>query len=129
MLEPMTDRPLDPNTRLAAERNRLALERTLMAWTRTATSLIAFGFTIFQAFRYLSESERLADPYLSPQLVGTVMIVIGVAALVLAWVQHRQELAALRLEFGPMRYSNASVVAAMIAGLGVLALLAITLRM
>ena len=41
MLEPMTDRPLDPNTRLAAERNRLALERTLMAWTRTATSLRA----------------------------------------------------------------------------------------
>jgi putative membrane protein len=129
MLEPMTDRPLDPNTRLAAERNRLALERTLMAWTRTATSLIAFGFTIFQIFRYLAESERLAAPYLSPQLVGSVMIVIGVAALILAWLQHRQELAALRVEFGPMRYSIASVVAAMIAGLGVLALLVTTLRM
>jgi putative membrane protein len=129
MLVPMNDRPLDPNTRLAAERNRLALERTLMAWTRTATSLIAFGFTIYQIFRYLSESERLADPYVSPQLVGTVMIVIGITALILAWVQHRQELAALRVEFGPMRYSIASVVAAMIAGLGVLALLATTLRM
>ena len=56
----MTDRPLDPNTRLAAERTRLALERTLMAWTRTATSLIAFGFTIFQIFEQLAESERLA---------------------------------------------------------------------
>lgn len=125
----MTDRSPDPNTRLAAERNRLALERTLMAWTRTATSLIAFGFTIFQAFQYLAEGDRLRDPYLSPQLVGTLMIVIGVTALALAWVQHRQELAALRVEFGPMRYSIASVVAAMIAGLGVLALLAITLRM
>lgn len=129
MLVSMTDRPLDPNTRLAAERNRLALERTLMAWTRTATSLIAFGFTIFQIFGYLSENERLADPYVSPQLVGTVMIVIGITALILAWVQHRQELAALRREFGPMRYSIASVVAAMLAGLGVLALLAITVRM
>lgn len=57
------------------------------------------------------------------------MVVIGVVALILAWVQHRQESAALRAEFGPMRYSIASVVAAMIAGLGVLALLAITLRL
>lgn len=128
MLVSMTDQPLDPNTRLAAERNRLALERTLMAWTRTATSLIAFGFTIFQIFRYLSESERLAAPFVSPQLVGAVMVVIGITALILAWVQHRQELAALRVEFGPMRYSIASIVAALIAGLGVLALLAITLR-
>lgn len=125
----MTDRPLDQNTRLAAERTRLAMERTLMAWTRTATSLIAFGFTIFQIFRYLSENERLSDPYVSPQVVGAVMVVIGITALILAWVQHRQELAALRLEFGPMRYSIASIVAAMIAGLGVLALLAITLRL
>jgi len=129
MLVSMSDRPLDPNTRLAAERNRLALERTLMAWTRTATSLIAFGFTIYQIFRYLSESERLSAPYVSPQWVGTIMIVIGITALILAWVQHRQELAALRVEFGPMRYSIASIVAAMIAGLGVLSLLAIALRM
>lgn len=125
----MSDPPVDANTRLAAQRNRLALERTLMAWTRTATSLIAFGFTIYQIFRMLSESERLREPYVSPQLVGAVMVVIGICALTLAWVQHRQELAALRAEFGPMRYSIASVVAALIAGLGVLALLAITLRM
>ncbi len=59
--------PLDANTRLAAERNRLALERTLMAWTRTSTALIAFGFTIYQIFfRYLSENERLREPYVSP---------------------------------------------------------------
>ncbi|MGK2866099.1 MAG: YidH family protein [Mycobacterium sp.] len=125
----MTDRPLDPNTRLAAERNRLALERTLMAWTRTATSLIAFGFTIFQIFRLLSESENLREPFISPQVVAAVMVVIGITALILAWIQHRQEMAALRADYGPMRYSIASIVAAMIAGLGVLALLAITLRM
>lgn len=129
MLVSMTDRPLDPNTRLAAERNRLALERTLMAWTRTATSLIAFGFTIFQIFRLLSENTQLREPFVSPQVIAAVMVVIGITALILAWIQHRQELAALRLEFGPMRYSIASIVAAMIAGLGVLALLSITLRM
>ncbi|MBJ7338167.1 DUF202 domain-containing protein [Mycolicibacterium sp.] len=125
----MADPPLDANTRLAAERNRLALERTLMAWTRTCTSLIAFGFTIYQLFRYLAASERLSDPYVSPQVFGAAMVVIGLIALVLAWMQHRQELAALRAEFGPMRYSIASIVAAMIAGLGVLALVGVTLRL
>ena len=125
----MVDQPLDANTRLAAERNRLALERTLMAWTRTSTSLIAFGFTIYQIFRYLSAGERLRDPYVSPQVFGVAMILVGLAALVLAWIQHRQELKALRADFGPMRYSIAAIVAAMISGLGLIALLGVTLRL
>lgn len=124
-----SDRQLDANTRLAAERNRLALERTLMAWTRTCTSLIAFGFTIYQIFRYLADSERLSDPYVSPQVFGVAMIVVGLTALSLAWIQHRQELKALRADFGPMRYSIASIVAAMVAGLGVIALLGVSLRL
>jgi putative membrane protein len=125
----MSDRPLDANTRLAAERNRLALERTLMAWTRTSTSLIAFGFTIYQIFRYLSENERLRDPYVSPQVFGVAMILVGLIALILGWIQHRQELMALRADFGPMRYSIAAIVAGMIIGLGLIALLGVTLRL
>ena len=125
----MADQTLDANTRLAAERNRLALERTLMAWTRTSTSLIAFGFTIYQIFQYLAESERLRDPYLSPQVIGVVMIVIGLVALTLACLQHRQELRALKADFGPMRYSIATIVAAMVVGLGLIALLGVTLRL
>lgn len=125
----MTQRPVDANTRLAAERTRLALERTLMAWTRTSTSLIAFGFTIYQIFRYLSEKERLGEPFVSPQVVGFAMILVGLVALTLGWVQHRQELRALKANFGPMPYSIASIVAAMIAGLGLIALLGVTLRL
>ncbi len=125
----VTAQPLDANTRLAAERNRLALERTLMAWTRTSTSLIAFGFTIYQIFRYLSENDRLSDPYVSPQVFGVAMILVGLAALILGWVQHRQELRSLTKEYGPMRYSIASIVAALIVGLGLIALLGVTLRM
>jgi putative membrane protein len=125
----VADRQLDANTRLAAERNRLALERTLMAWTRTCTSLIAFGFTIYQIFRYLADSERLSDPYVSPQVFGSAMILVGLTALILAWIQHRQELITLRADFGPMRYSIAAIVAAMVAGLGVIALLGVSLRL
>jgi putative membrane protein len=125
----MADPPLDANTRMAAERTRLAYERTLMAWIRTCTSLIAFGFTIYQAFTMLAASERLSEPFISPQLVGAVMIVIGLTALALAWIQNRQQMKSLRSEFGAMPYSIAGIIAALIAGLGVLALLSVTLRM
>jgi len=123
------DHPIDDNTRLAAERNRLALERTLMAWIRTSTSLIAFGFTIYQIFRYLSQSERLRAPLVSPQVFGVAMIVVGMGALILGWVQHREEMRALTADFGAMRYSIASIVAGMIAGLGLIALLGVALRL
>jgi putative membrane protein len=124
----MTDKPLDANTRLAAERTRLAMERTMMAWVRTATSLIAFGFTIYQIFRSLESAERLSEPVVSPQVIAVVMIVIGLTALVLAWLQHRQGLRKLRADFGPAPYSVAGVVAVLIAGLGVIALIGVTLR-
>ncbi len=94
----MADRQLDISTRLALERTRLAAERTLMAWIRTSTSLIAFGFTIFKFFQYLATEEARRGPLLSSWAVGMIMIVIGLAALVLAWFQHRQEMKTLRAE-------------------------------
>ena len=44
----MTDKPATVNVanEFAKERNRAAAERTLMAWIRTALSLIGFGFGI-----------------------------------------------------------------------------------
>ena len=36
-------------TELTKERNRLAADRTLMAWIRTSLSLIGFGFGIGEA--------------------------------------------------------------------------------
>jgi putative membrane protein len=124
----MTAQPPDANTRLAAERTRLAQERTLMAWIRTCTSLIAFGFTIYQAFLYLSTVEQLKAPVVSPQIFGVTMILIGLIALALAWIQHRRSMKALQAEFGAMPFSIAGVIAALIAGLGAIALIGVTLR-
>ena len=39
---------------------RLALESTMMAWVRTATTLIGFGFTIVQFFERLNNMEGVA---------------------------------------------------------------------
>ena len=124
----MADRPLDASTRLAAERRRLAQERTLMAWIRTCTSLIAFGFTIYQIFQYLATKEQLREPIVSPQVFGVPMILVGLTALALAWIQHRQQIKALKADFGTMPYSIAGIMAGFIAGLGLIALIGVTLR-
>jgi putative membrane protein len=125
----MTDRPLDASTRLAVERTRLASERTLMAWIRTCTSLIAFGFTIFKFFQYLSTKEELRRPIVSPWVVGVLMIVLGLTGLTLAWLQHRQEMNALKAEGGTMPYSISGIMAGLIAVLGIVALVVVVWRL
>lgn len=125
----MADQPLDTSTQLAVQRTRLALERTLMAWIRTSTSLIAFGFTIFQFFRLLATDENRQGPILSPWVVGMLMIVVGLTALTLASFQHRQEMKALRAQVEHMPYSLAGVMAGLIAVLGLCALVSVAARL
>jgi putative membrane protein len=125
----MSSQAPDAN-RLAVDRTRLSHERTLMAWIRTAVSLISFGFTIFKFFQYLQESkpDQVHGHVIGPHLFAILMITIGQTALILAWIQTRQELKLLRQQTGPAPYSLASVIAAMVAGLGVVALTAVVLR-
>ena len=123
----MTDVP--DATRLALDRTRLAHERTLMAWTRTATSLISFGFTIYKFFQYLQENRPAADPaILGPRGFALLMILIGLTALVLATVEHRRSMKALRAAFGVVPYSLAAIVAGLIAVLGIFGLLGVLVR-
>jgi len=125
----MAGQPLDTSTRLAVERTRLALERTMMAWVRTSTSLIAFGFTIFKFFQYLSTEEHRHSPIVSPWVVGILMIVIGLTALALAWFQRRQEMKSLRAQVAHMPYSLAGLMAGLIAALGLFALVSVAWRL
>jgi putative membrane protein len=125
----MTSQMPDAN-RLAVDRTRLAHERTMMAWIRTAMSLISFGFGIFKFFQFLRESapERAPHSTFGPYLYAMSMILIGLISLALGWLQHRQELAALRAAAGPMPYSLAGVIAALVAALGLVALAAVAFR-
>jgi putative membrane protein len=124
----MEDKQLDRSTQLAIDRTRLAYERTLMAWIRTSTSLIAFGFTIFKFFQYMA-TEQHRRTIVSPWIVGMVMIVLGLVALALAWFQHRQAMASLRAQSGPMPFSIAGIMAGLIAVLGVTALVVVAWRL
>lgn len=116
-------------TRLAVDRTRLAHERTLMAWVRTATSLISFGFTIHKFFQFLREGEAsAAQGMIGLRAFAMLMIGIGLAALLLATLQHRRDRRQLQVEYGEMPYSLAAVVASLVAVLGVLGFFSVLLR-
>jgi putative membrane protein len=119
------------STKLAVERTRLAYERTLMAWIRTATSLISFGFTVYKFFQYLRESQGAAPGGpIGPREFGGLMIVIGITALILATIDHRNSMHALRAEYGAsIPRSLSTVVAALIGLLGLVLLVSVLLRM
>jgi putative membrane protein len=121
---------MDDSTSLAVERTRLAHERTLMAWVRTALSLISFGFTIYKFFEYLKQNlqQNPAASALNPRRFGMSMIVVGLFLLVVATIQHRHDLQTLDARFGTESRSLATLVAILVFGLGVLALLGVLLR-
>ena len=124
-MEPAPARPLDSGTRLAVERTRLAYERTLMAWVRTGTSLISFGFTIYKFFEFDSGRGTIppaSSRLLTPRHFGMIMIATGIIALALATVDHHRTLKRMRGEYGTGERSLALIVAAIVSGLGRLAL-------
>jgi len=117
----------DLATRLAFERTYLAHERTQMAWVRTSLALITFGFGIAKFVHYLRE-QRLERPTIDPAHIGTLMILIGLVTLALANIQHRRALRILRRRCPDLPPSLAWVIAALLAPLGILALILVLLR-
>jgi putative membrane protein len=88
----MTETPTARNVanELAKERNREAAERTLMAWIRTALSLIGFGFGIGKLAAYMDAAglhTRFDVPH-SSLIFGASFIVVGILGLLAAIVQH-----------------------------------------
>jgi putative membrane protein len=72
-------------------RTRMAVERTMMAWIRTAVALIGFGFTIVQFFERFADFEGVAAairPW-APRYLGLALMGVGVAALLVSAVQYR----------------------------------------
>ena len=132
--------PLDvaePNTRLAAERTamavertRLAQDRTLMAWVRTATSLISFGFTVYKAFQYLEDRQAasMIARAFTPRGFALTMILVGIGSLALATIEHWRGVRSLYQTFGhPAPRSMSRIVAGVVAGLGIIALVLVFL--
>ena len=71
-------------------RTRLALERTIMSWLRTAVALIGFGFAIVQYLNHLQQipGGRPTDFPTTPEYLGLALISCGIVALVISIWQY-----------------------------------------
>ena len=116
-------------TDLAVERTRLAHDRTLLAWIRTATSLISFGFTIYKFFQYLKDKGELrTDRLIGPREFALFLIATGLVSLLIATVQNRRDMKVMRARYAHVPYSLSTLVAALIALLGILSFSAVLFK-
>jgi len=118
----------DVSTRLAFDRTSVAYERTMMAWIRTATSLITFGFTIYKFFQLEAPPPGRPNRLIGPRGFAFILVSIGLFSLILATLEHRQNIRTLGSQYEGRRRSLAVIVAALISILGLLALAVIAFR-
>ena len=120
-------------------RTRLALDRTIMAWLRTAVALIGFGFAIVQYLNHLQQTPGARPGYLptAPEYLGLALISCGVLALVISIWQYRWGLRYLWGEpFTPIAGVTAEgmqtpvmAVALLLIGVGLFAFFAVLFRL
>ena len=115
---------LDLSTTLAFDRTLAAYERTALSWVRTATSLITFGFSIYKFFQIEQGGGAPHNRLIGPREFALAMVLIGLASLLLATWEYRHNVRRLRAQYPGQPRSLALVVAALIAVLGILALVA-----
>ncbi len=119
---------LDISTRLAFDRTRAAFERTMMSWIRTATSLITFGFSVYKFFQLEAPGRQRQNRLIGPREFAFMLVSIGLVSLLLATLEHRQNIRALGAQYAGKQRSLAVLVAALISILGILALVAMIFR-
>jgi putative membrane protein len=93
----------DPSVELSArrtgmsfQRTRMSADRTLMAVIRTSLALISFGFTIYQFFEHLDETNMLIGGRHASRNFGLALVLLGVGMLMLGIGYHLAFMRALR---------------------------------
>jgi len=96
----------------------------MMSWIRTATSLITFGFSIYKFFQIEAPNHPQQNRLIGPREFAFMLV----SSLLLATLEYRQDIRALREQYTGKRRSLAALVAALISILGILALIAMVFR-
>jgi putative membrane protein len=98
--------PVSLSNELARERNREAVDRTLLAWIRTSLAMISLGFGIERLGQAALSLDGRMSGYstLKTQLFGATLIALGIAATLAGMWEHRHMLAAIASD--DFRYSD-----------------------
>jgi len=127
-------------TGMSFQRTRLSADRTLMAVIRTSLSLIAFGFTIFQFFRYLRKYSSKFPNDSVIKLFSISMVILGLLILVLGIIYHvtfmlqirrgREDFIHKGLLFDIDKYpvSMALIIAVLLFILGIITIITMTIQ-
>ena len=75
-------------------RNRLAAERTLLAWIRTGVTLMGFGFVVARFGLVLDEVKASPSPAAVPHAaistwIGIILVIVGAIIMGAAAWEHR----------------------------------------
>ena len=106
---------------LAIDRTRLASERSLMAWVRTALSMLTFGFTIYKFLQYIRQQSAVPLPRpQAPRNLALALIGVGTFALIMASIQHWKYVRKLSAVQPERPWDLAFLVACLLALLGLL---------
>ena len=115
---------------LALDRNKLAAERTLMAWVRTALSMISFGFTIYKFLQVIDEQSTV--PVTAAKCAAKRRTrcspASGTFVVVIASIQHWSYIKNLRTDQPYKPWDLSFIVACLIAILGCLLFGSIIIR-
>jgi putative membrane protein len=118
------------NRKLSGEEFRLLLqlETVLLVWMRTSLSLMGFGFVIARFGLFLREIARVGEVAMHPRplltavstFAGTALMVVGVAVLLIAVVNHRRAVNLVMRGELPLssRWSAGVVVSLILAAIG-----------
>jgi putative membrane protein len=90
-------------TGMSFQRTRMSADRTLMSVIRTSLSLIGFGFTIFQVFEKLHESNLVTGTTHAARNFGVTLVALGILMLIGGIVFHTKFMLEIRSERRRMR--------------------------
>jgi putative membrane protein len=106
-------------------RTKLALDRTMLAWVRTAVNLAGFGFALvafFRALKFENPTPEAISLHHGAITFGTTLILIGISTMLIAAVAYGRALRKLNagrevsLGQWPISFTLALLVALLAAG-------------